>query len=240
MSLFHNVQNPEYGVNIITNSNLSDGTNGWFPLGNCMLNVVTGSPHIIPPAARDTLGPHEPLSGRCIHTTNRTQNWMGPAQMITDKVKLFVTYQISAWVRLGPGATGPQNVNVALGVDSQWVNGGQVEINDANQWHEICGSFRIEKQPAKVMVYIQGPAPGVSFKVAGLQIFAVDRQARFRHLKRQTDKVRYTTLLHVLYTNTTSLIRKHLLSIFYINTDQHYNFTAKRHKLNYKTRCYFF
>ncbi|KAJ0753226.1 putative endo-1,4-beta-xylanase [Helianthus annuus] len=184
------IENPDYGVNIITNSNLSDGTNGWFPLGNCSLNVVTGSPHILPPAARDTLGPHEPLSGRCIHTTNRTQTWMGPAQMITDKVKLFVTYQISAWVRLGPGASGPQNINVALGVDSQWVNGGQVEISDSNQWHEICGSFRIEKQPAKVMVYIQGPAPGVSFKLAGLQIFAVDRQARFRHLRRQTDKIR--------------------------------------------------
>ncbi|KAD4586266.1 hypothetical protein E3N88_23867 [Mikania micrantha] len=184
------IENPGYGINIITNSNLSDGTNGWFPLGNCVLGVVTGSPHILPPAARDTLGPHEPLCGRCIHTTNRTQTWMGPAQMITDKVQLFVTYQISAWVRLGPGATGPQNVNVALGVDSQWVNGGQVEINDANQWHEVCGSFRIEKQPAKVMVYIQGPAPGVSFKVAGLQIFAVDRQARFRHLQRQTDKIR--------------------------------------------------
>lgn len=57
--------------------------------------------------------------------------------------------------------------------------------------HEICGSFRIEKQPAKVMVYIQGPAVGISFMVAGLQIFAVDRQARFRHLNRQTDKVKY-------------------------------------------------
>ncbi|KAL7584143.1 hypothetical protein Lser_V15G44647 [Lactuca serriola] len=184
------IENPEYGVNIIANSNLSDGTNGWFPLGNCTLNVVTGSPRILPPAARDTLGPHEPLSGRCIHTTNRTQTWMGPAQMITDKVKLFVTYQVSAWVRLGPGATGPQNVNIALGVDSQWVNGGQVELNDADRWHEVCGSFRVEKQPAKVMVYIQGPAAGISFMLAGLQIFAVDRQARFRHLKRQTDKIR--------------------------------------------------
>nr|GFC58197.1 glycoside hydrolase, family 10 [Tanacetum cinerariifolium] len=96
----------------------------------------------------------------------------------------------SAWVRLGSGATGPHNVNVALGVDSQWVNGGQVEINDAEHWHEICGSFRIEKQAAKVMVYIQGPAAGISFMVAGLQIFAVDRQPRFRHLKRQTDLIR--------------------------------------------------
>ncbi|KAJ9545370.1 hypothetical protein OSB04_025077 [Centaurea solstitialis] len=185
------IENPDYGVNIITNSNLSDGTtNGWFPLGSCALSVMSGSPHILPPAARDTLGPHQRLSGSCIQTANRTQTWMGPAQMITDKVKLFVTYQVSAWVRLGPGATSPQNVNVALGVDSQWVNGGQVEINDAYRWHEICGSFRIEKQPAKVMVYIQGPAAGINFMLAGLQIFAVDRQARFKHLRRQTDKIR--------------------------------------------------
>lgn len=108
--------------------------------------------------------------------------------MITDKVKLFLTYQVSGWVRIGSGASGPQNVNVALGVDSQWVNGGQVEVN-GDGWHEIGGSFRIEKQPSKVMVYVQGPSPGVDLMVAGVQIFPVDRQARFRYLRRQTDQV---------------------------------------------------
>ncbi|XP_021800522.1 uncharacterized protein LOC110744814 [Prunus avium] len=183
------IENPAFGVNIIENSNLSKGTNGWFPLGNCTLSVGTGSPHILPPMARDGLGPHEPLSGRYILVTKRTQTWMGPAQMIGDKLKLFLTYQVSAWVRIGAGATGPQNVNIALGVDNQWVNGGQVEASD-NRWHEIGGSFRIEKQPSKVMVYVQGPAPGVDLMVAGVQIFPVDRQARFKYLKRQTDKIR--------------------------------------------------
>ncbi|KAJ0086885.1 hypothetical protein Patl1_08758 [Pistacia atlantica] len=183
------IENPAFGVNIITNSELRGGTNGWFPLGNCTLSVGTGSPHILPPMARESLGPHEPLSGRYILVTKRTQTWMGPAQMITDRVKLFLTYQVSAWVRIGSGASGPQNVNVALSVDNQWVNGGQAEIND-DRWHEIGGSFRIEKQPSKVMVYIQGPAPGVDLMVAGLQIFPVDREARFRHLRRQADKIR--------------------------------------------------
>ncbi|XP_031270845.1 endo-1,4-beta-xylanase 1-like [Pistacia vera] len=183
------IENPAFGVNIITNSELSGGTNGWFPLGNCTLSVGTGSPHILPPMARESLGPHEPLSGRYILVTKRTQTWMGPAQMITDKVKLFLTYQVSAWVRIGSGASGPQNVNIALSVDNQWVNGGQAEIND-DRWHEIGGSFRIEKQPSKVMVYIQGPAPGVDLMVAGLQIFPVDREARFRQLRRQADKIR--------------------------------------------------
>ncbi|KAL2521321.1 glycosyl hydrolase family 10 protein/carbohydrate-binding domain-containing protein [Forsythia ovata] len=183
------IENAAFGVNIIANSNLSDGTNGWFPLGNCTLSVGNGSPHILPPMARDSLGAHEPLSGRYILVTNRTQTWMGPAQIITDKLKLYLTYQVSAWVRIGTGATRPQNINVALGVDSQWVNGGQIEISD-DRWHEIGGSFRIEKQPAKVMVYVQGPDAGVDLMVAGLQIFPVDRQARFKHLKRETDKIR--------------------------------------------------
>lgn len=183
------IENPAFGVNIIENSNLSNSTNGWFPLGSCTLSVGTGSPHILPPMARDSLGAHEPLSGRYILVTKRTQTWMGPAQMIGDKLKLFLTYQVSAWVRIGSGATGPQNVNIALGVDNQWVNGGQAEVGD-NRWHEIGGSFRIEKQPSKVMVYVQGPASGVDLMVAGLQIFPVDRQARFRYLKRQTEKIR--------------------------------------------------
>lgn len=182
------LQNVIFGLNIIENSNLSDDTKGWFPLGSCTLSVKTGSPHIVPPMARDSLGPHELLSGRYILATNRTQTWNGPAQVITDKVKLFLTYQVSAWVRIGSGSSGPQNVNVALGADNQWINGGQTEVSD-KQWHEIGGSFRIEKQPSKLMVYIQGPASGVDLMVAGLQIFAVDRRARFRYLKMQTDKV---------------------------------------------------
>lgn len=180
-------QNAVFGVNIITNTHLNNGTNGWFPLGNCRMSVQTGSPHIIPPMARDSLGSRENLSGRYIAVTNRTETWMGPAQVITDKVKLYLTYQVSAWVKVRH-ASGPQNVSVALGVDDQWVNGGQVEVSD-DQWHEIGGSFRIEKQAAKIMVYIQGPVAGVDLMVAGLQIFPVDRRERFRHLKKQTAKV---------------------------------------------------
>ncbi|XP_043711420.1 endo-1,4-beta-xylanase 1-like isoform X2 [Telopea speciosissima] len=183
------IENADFGVNIVENSSLNDGLNGWFPLGNCTMSVNSGSPLLLPPMARDSLGPYEPLSGRYILVTNRTQTWMGPAQMITDKLKLYLTYQVSAWVRVGPGVTTPQNVIGALSVDNQWVNGGQVEAND-ERWHEIGGSFRIEKQPSKVMVSFQGPSSGVDLMVAGLQIFPVDRQARFKHLKMHTDKIR--------------------------------------------------
>ncbi|KAL7090524.1 hypothetical protein ACP275_12G046300 [Erythranthe tilingii] len=183
------VENAAFGVNVIANSNLNDGTNGWFPLGNCNLSVGNGSPHILPPMAKDSLGAHEPLSGSYILVTNRTQTWMGPAQMITEKLKLYLTYQVSAWIRVANHASKPQNINIALGVDGQWVNGGQIESSD-DKWHEIGGSFRIEKQPTKVMVYVQGPEAGVDLMVAGLQIFPVDRRARFRQLKKETDLIR--------------------------------------------------
>ncbi|XP_028556148.1 endo-1,4-beta-xylanase 1-like [Dendrobium catenatum] len=178
-----------YGVNIITNSSLNDSINGWFPLGSCTLTIANGSPLLLPPMAKESLGNPEPLNGNYILVTNRSQTWMGPAQVITDSLKLQVTYQVSAWVRIGSDKSGPQNINVAVGVDSQWVNGGQVEAID-DRWYEIGGSFRIEKLPSRVIVYVQGPSPGVDFMVAGLQIFPVDRITRFKHLKKHTNKVR--------------------------------------------------
>ncbi|EPS62016.1 hypothetical protein M569_12775, partial [Genlisea aurea] len=187
-------QNVAFGVNILTDSNLNDGggsSNGWFALGNCNLTVQNGSPRVVPPMARSSLGPHQqPLSGRYILVTNRSETWMGPAQMITEKVKLYLTYQVSGWVRVGKQAAKPQTVGIALGVDSQWVNGGQIECGNDDRWHEIGGSFRIETQPAKVMVYAQGPDPGVDLMIAGLQIFPVDRRLRFAKLKSQTDIIR--------------------------------------------------
>ncbi|WCJ35619.1 glycosyl hydrolase family 10 protein / carbohydrate-binding domain-containing protein [Euphorbia peplus] len=182
-------KNAPFGVNIIENTDLDEGTTGWFPLGTCSLSVQSGSPHVVPPMARDSLGLYTSLSGRYVLVTNRSESWTGPAQMITEKLKLYFTYQVSAWVRIGAGATGPQMLNVAIGMDSQWVNGGQIESND-DKWHEIGGSFRIEKQPSNAMVYVQGPASGVDFMVAGLHIFPVNRKARFSYLKKQTDKIR--------------------------------------------------
>ncbi|KAJ6813531.1 uncharacterized protein M6B38_141915 [Iris pallida] len=178
-----------FGVNIIENSDLHRGLNGWSPLGSCKLSICSGSPHHLPTVTRESIGHAHPLSGRYILATNRTETWMGPSQIITNKLKLHLTYQIAAWVRVGSGVNGPQTINIALGVDNQWINGGQVQAS-GDRWHEVGGSFRIEKQPSKVVAYVQGPSPGVDLMVSGLHIFPVDRKARFRHLKEKTDKVR--------------------------------------------------
>uniref|UniRef100_A0A0D9VXA7 GH10 domain-containing protein n=1 Tax=Leersia perrieri TaxID=77586 RepID=A0A0D9VXA7_9ORYZ len=189
-------QNVEYGANVLQNSDLDDGLNGWFGLGSCTLSVHDGAPRVLPFMARESLSPlgddddAPPLNGKHIHVTNRAQTWMGPAQIITDKLALYATYQVSAWVRVGATATTPQNINVAVAVDSQWLNGGQVLARDG-RWYEIGGSFRVESKPSsRVMLYVQGPDPGVDLMVAGLQVFAVDRKSRVKHLRKLTDKVR--------------------------------------------------
>jgi hypothetical protein len=63
------------------------------------------------------------------------------------------------------------------------------------RWLDINGSFRIEKQTSKVMVYIQGPVSGLDLMVVGLQIFPVDRHAKFRYMKMWIDNVRSIVLL---------------------------------------------
>uniref|UniRef100_A0A1D1YIL8 Endo-1,4-beta-xylanase A n=1 Tax=Anthurium amnicola TaxID=1678845 RepID=A0A1D1YIL8_9ARAE len=183
------LKNVLFGENIIENSNLSKELNSWYPKGSCTLKVCTGSPHLLPSVLRESLVFHRPLSGHYILATNRAETWMGPAQTVTERLKLHLTYQVSAWVRVGAGASGPQTINVVLGVDNQWVNGGHIEVNDGG-WHELAGSFRIENQPKKVLVYVQGPSSGVDLMIADLQIFPVDRIKRFKHLNEQTDKVR--------------------------------------------------
>jgi Carbohydrate binding domain len=190
-------------VNIVQNSDLTDDLNKWYPLGKCNMAVANGSPRIVPPMAKESLGFQEPLSSKYILVTNRTQSWMGPAQTITDKINLHVTYQVSGWVSVRSAKKGPQIINVAIGMDTQWVNGGQIQVSD-ERWYEVGGSFRVEQQPSKVMVYVQGPEAGVDLMVAGLQIFPVDRKERFKHLKNMTDKV-YTCRFYLF--QVTKIIR---------------------------------
>ncbi|CAM6086771.1 unnamed protein product [Calypogeia fissa] len=189
------LKDPRFGANIIDNTNFEGGLGAWYPMGNCRLTITSGSPVMLGAnAARSFTGSPPPgLHGRYVYASNRTQVWEGPGQTITEKLQLFNTYQVTAWVAtaLPSGSHGvltPQRVNVALGVDGAWVQGG--EVYAGTDWTEVSGSIRLEKNPEKVIVYFQGPAPGIDMKVAGLHIFAVDRLARVPYLKEKTDQVR--------------------------------------------------
>jgi hypothetical protein len=64
-------------------------------------------------------------------------------------------------------------VIVSLAVDkNQWVNCGQVDA-DGDEWFEIKAAFKLEKQPSKVIAYVQGPPVGVDLRVMDFYIYAV-------------------------------------------------------------------
>ncbi|KAG6534236.1 endo-1,4-beta-xylanase 1-like isoform X2 [Zingiber officinale] len=174
-------------ANVIRNVSLTDGLNQWNPLGSCKLSICTHPQSFSP--VEYSLSFYQPQNKRYILTTNRTETWMGPSQIITNRIKLHITYQVVAWVRLGSGASGPQNVNIALNIDNQWVNGGQVEANN-DRWYKIRGSFRVEKKPSKVVVHAQGPPSGVDLMMSEAQILPVNRKTRYKILKEKADKIR--------------------------------------------------
>lgn len=182
------LQNVLFGVNVIENSNLHHGLNGWSPVGSCTLRICSDSPYALPNIAKDSILHHQLLSGRYILAGHRTETWMGPSQEITDKLKLHFTYQVAALVCLGSGANGPQIINVTLHVDDQWISGGQVRATD-DRWYEVRGGFRLEKQLSKAVVYVSGPPAGVDLMVTGLHISPVDTKARFAYLKEKTNTV---------------------------------------------------
>jgi hypothetical protein len=154
-------------VNIVENHDLQYGLKHWFGQGSARLSISSGAPTCVPSAAALSLPCSPCLSGSCLVASNRTQWWEGPAQTITDKLELFMVYQVSAWVRVGKHhGNARQKVNVALSLDGTWVTGGEVEV-DQNSWKEIMGSFRLEKKPKYAMVYVQGPEPGVDLVLAG-------------------------------------------------------------------------
>lgn len=198
------ITDPKYGVNIVENHDLQYGLKHWFGQGSARLSVSSGAPTCVPSAAALSLPCSPCLSGSCLVASNRTQWWEGPAQTITDKLELFMVYQVSAWVRVGKHhGNARQKVNVALSLDGKWVTGGEVEV-DQNSWKEIMGSFRLEKKPKYAMVSVQGPEPGVDLMLAGLQIFAVDRSTRLPTLKAQADKIRKRDVVLKLYKRSKS------------------------------------
>ncbi|KAL2622160.1 hypothetical protein R1flu_002365 [Riccia fluitans] len=185
-------QNPGFGLNIVQNSNYENGLKHWYPQGNCQLSVASGSPTLLGGCAQrsfvDCVAPG--LSGAFLCCTRRSYDWEGPAQTLTERLQLHMSYQVTAWVATRssrqPGAK--HKVDVCLSVDGSWIQGGEVIAGDA--WTEVVGSFRLEKEFQKVHVYLQGPGAGVDVMLAGLHIFAVDRLARVPMLRQRTDQIR--------------------------------------------------
>ncbi|KAK2660054.1 hypothetical protein Ddye_006587 [Dipteronia dyeriana] len=83
--------------------------------------------------------------------TKRTQSWNGMQQEITRRVQPNLAYDVTAVVRIFGGL-----LTSVQATDRDWV--------------QMQGEFLLNASPAKVVVYIEGPPPGIDILVNSLVV----------------------------------------------------------------------
>ncbi|KAF8662819.1 hypothetical protein HU200_055397 [Digitaria exilis] len=207
-----------FNVNLIENSSLEDGLSGWSPVGSCTaLSVHEEEPAKVPTETINDVEEGYRPSGRYILASGRADEADGLRRPINGgALKPRVTYRVAGWISLGGAAAtgeGGHPVRVNLRLDDECVVEGGAVCAVAGKWTEIKGAFRLKKSPScDAAVYVQGAPAGVDVKVMDLQVFATDRKARFRKLRKKTDKVGDLALIEVTYSRrerrTLSVVRK--------------------------------
>ncbi|CAO2198853.1 unnamed protein product [Urochloa humidicola] len=188
-----------FDVNLIENSALEDGLAGWVPVGSCTaLSVHEEEPAKVPTETINDVAEDYRPSGRYILASGRADEADGLRQAIKGALRPRLTYRVSGWISVGAGAAAADTecaaaghaVHVNLRLDDECVVKGGAVWAEPGKWTEIKGAFRLKKSPCAAEVCVQGAPAGVDVKVMDLQVFATDRKARFRKLRRKTDKVR--------------------------------------------------
>lgn len=184
-----------FDVNLIENSTLDAGLEGWAAVGECTkLSVREEEPEKVPTETINDVPKDYRASGRYILASGRAEDTDGVCKEIAGKLKPRVTYRVSGWISLGDcGGVEEESgcshvVCVGLRVDDENLHGAAV-CAEPGKWTEIKGAFRLKKSPCGAAVHVHGAPAGVDLKVMDLQVFATDRKKRFRKLRKKTDTV---------------------------------------------------
>uniref|UniRef100_A0ACD5TR08 Uncharacterized protein n=1 Tax=Avena sativa TaxID=4498 RepID=A0ACD5TR08_AVESA len=188
-----------FDANLLRNSALEEGLAGWAALGACTeLSAHDEEPANVPTETINDVADDYRPSGRYILAKGRACEEDGLCQAIPGgALRPRVTYRVAGWISLGDCADAEAvvRVNIRLGGDAEEeclvVEGGAV-CAEKGKWTEIKGVFRLKASPplSGAAVHVQGAPAGVDVRVMDLQVFATDRKARFKKLKKKTDKVR--------------------------------------------------
>lgn len=150
-------------INVITNPGFETGDiTGWSPRG-CPVEIVTSPTHSGSYSAR---------------AYNRTQNWQGIQQDLTDSVVEGVAYTISGYVRLQNASSGNVQCTVQQMVDGQttynWIDGATATNTG---WVYLTGSFIPNEQGGTMtqfIVYFEAQDAAVNFFVDDVSVFGPD------------------------------------------------------------------
>jgi GH35 family endo-1,4-beta-xylanase len=142
---------PLAAQNLAQNPGFESGTSSWFGWGSVSLTAPTTFPH---------------TGSRSAFVQNRTQTWGGVAQSLLGDLQNTNTYRVSAWVRLANAVSQPVLLTMHK-VDGNGTTYTPVASGTAtsNNWTQLTGGYTLNVSGTltELNLYMEGPAPGVSF-----------------------------------------------------------------------------
>ncbi|TAA41836.1 carbohydrate binding domain-containing protein [Corallincola spongiicola] len=146
------VPDPDPETNLLQNGDFESGnTAGWVP-GYSATTAVTTSAY---------------TGNYALSSTNRTEWYHGPKQVVTNTLTVGKTYQLSAWVRMVSGTSSKIESRLLTqdGNGHTWTKLGQV--SGSTQWQEITAEFTVTATGSlrQAELYFFGPHAGSEFIV---------------------------------------------------------------------------
>jgi GH35 family endo-1,4-beta-xylanase len=165
--------------NLLTNPGFEYGSSAGWTSWDCTLSVATDPVHS---------GDYSLL----IH--DRSESWQGPVQSLLGKLQDGVTYHVSAWVRLDNVVSDEIGITIRQ-TDSAGSNYFHVAQDTAYQdrWIELTGEFMLEINGSltELILYIEGPAPGVNFYVDDIYLPGTLKQEEWKvQAKERIEQIR--------------------------------------------------
>ncbi|HEU4581687.1 MAG TPA: endo-1,4-beta-xylanase [Polyangiaceae bacterium] len=152
------LDDPALEPNLIGNSSLEAGLDGWSAMGSAVLST-------------ETVAAHSGL--RSARAGGRSDTWMGPRHDITALARAGRSYDVSVWTRLSGAASANTSLTAQVtcaGQAASFVPVASAGASDAD-WTQLSGTLQLpECDLQQVAVYLEGPAAGVDLLVDDLAL----------------------------------------------------------------------
>jgi endo-1,4-beta-xylanase len=144
--------------NLIGNSSLEAGLDGWSPLGAATLASAVDAAH---------------TGLRSVRTSNRAETWQGPAHDITALAEAARSYDVSVFARVAGAASASTSLTAQVtcaGEATRFLPIAGALATDSG-WVELAGELSLPACDLQtVAVYVEGPAPGIELLVDDLAL----------------------------------------------------------------------
>ncbi|MDQ2085817.1 endo-1,4-beta-xylanase [Herbivorax sp. ANBcel31] len=152
--------------NMITNPRFETGDEtGWYPYGE---------EHSIAIVSDD------PQSGDyCAFVTDRTDEWNGIAQDMTDLIEVGKAYEYAAWVKVDAPGTHEVKISMKRVEDNADPEFDTVAVMNmtGNEWTRLSGAYSITSPATELEMYIEGPEPEFDFYVDNVEMIEMEMNA---------------------------------------------------------------